>query len=117
MNPILTPEQVEKITLDLLELIASHEALRAIVDKLSKTEDGVVVTKDTNLWYPCPYTRKVYSVSQHHDYPWCASGGSQLNIQHIGPARCYSTREAAEAALASSPSTRSIQGRPSTPKE
>jgi hypothetical protein len=78
-------------------LEAENAKLRAIVAKLPKTADGVPVVPGMNLWelsthqYPMhteQFIEEVVSISQPRGF-----GGSPNAF-----CRCYSTREAAEAA-------------------
>ena len=117
MSTILTPEQVEKIRqradtpaagpvgyfrfvsaarVDVPALIASHEALRAIVATLPKTADGVPVYAGMTAWHVQPSGEIVEElvVLQY-------SGEERYEVSLGFPrliGRDYSTREAAEAA-------------------
>ena len=88
----------DKLAMDICrDAITEIEGLQAIVDKLPKTADGVPVVPGMELWHHCQYKKEVRSVTISTDYSYMPSDGrSQLNIQHVGPSACHSTREAAE---------------------
>lgn len=78
----------------LAEQDAEIKRLRAIVDKLPKTADGVPVVPGDDLW--SHYYNEVIGVKM----PWLAVGPNEDGRGQTGydPARCFSTREAAIAA-------------------
>ena len=67
------------------------ERLRAIVDKLPKTADGVPVVPGMKLFFLCPFENRITSDQVFQDRP--EVGGMTIEVSN-----CYSTREAAEAA-------------------
>lgn len=79
------------------DAIAEVARLQAIVDKLPKTADGVVVLPGMTLYEHCwmePFhVRELVAVSDDvKRSEWMCDDGE------IDPLQCYSTREAAEAA-------------------
>lgn len=99
---VLTADLIEVIETQRQQIddgIAGIQQAEAVIDQLPKTVDGVPVTPETKLWHCCKYRDEVRMVTRDVDCRYMpSSGGSQLNIQHVGEDQCYSTREAAEAA-------------------
>ena len=85
------------------------ERLRAIVDKLPKTADGVVIiahkrptvwvwTKRTGLYRPNEGPGWWPAIVEHYDGDRLMMMVAGSHIEKVSPSQCYSTREAAEAA-------------------
>lgn len=69
-------------------MIDEIKRLRAIVDKLPTTVDGVPIVPGTDVWRKCS--------ACHHVHPWRSYDRPDFSTKVL--AECYSTREAAEAA-------------------
>jgi len=82
------------------ELAAKEiERLRAIVDRLPKTEDGVIVVPGMNLW--CNSDRGEYQwlVTAVDTRGYCSGTFHGCSEGPHSTDHCYSTREAAQRAL------------------
>ena len=80
-------------------LQADNARLRAIVDKLPKTADGVPVVPGMEVWAkknPSDSTVQSFIVCQ--DSVWASRFGGMSRAGAWLISKCYSTREAAEAA-------------------
>lgn len=75
--------------------------LKAIVDKLDKTADGVPMVGEMDVWYWSPYTKTMTKIraSLRVKCSYVPPGKTcQLNIQQVPLGQCCSTLEAAAAA-------------------
>jgi len=94
---------IHKLLGEIRDLKLEQFRLQAIVNKLPKTADGVVIEQGQRLWYtvrshPEPLWLDVGHCS-HDGYGWVVWGESQHeSMDSVSAAFCYSTREAAEAA-------------------
>ena len=92
-------DEIADANIKIDRLTTELATVKAVVDRLHKTEDGVPVVPEMELWHYCKYKDEVRKVTGHTDYRYMPSDGScQLNIQHVGAGACHSTRELAEAA-------------------
>ena len=71
------------------------EELRAIVDKLPKTADGVPVVLGMNVWWPTDSPHIVREMGHPHGL---VLDTDRSRTYYVPASDCFSTREAAEAA-------------------
>jgi len=84
-------------------LVNENAKLRAIVDKIQKTADGVPVTESMTLWAMAPHTHVIFRWTYHsRRFAEFVLHGIDtdgwVTFTSYGPSDCFSTREAAEAA-------------------
>lgn len=95
-----TADLLDEMSDTIEALRAENERLRAIVDRLPKTADGVPVGPGSVVWGCSPHFLpptgehvREGAVVDKSDWAVCLDGGAIVALD-----RCYSTREAANAA-------------------
>ena len=99
----------ENLLATLDAVIAERDALRAIVDKLPKTADGVPIGIGSVVWSPKDevLAGAVYRIEAYYDDPspsiaieWLIDGVPADDYHSVDCSSVFSTRSAAESALA-----------------